>query len=70
MAGPLHSSVSGSPLPPAPLLRHCAEMLDGVVGYLARQQPVSPAGRGLIAHIACRLRSVAEVIEGEREVGQ
>ena len=55
--------VEESRMPPARMLRHCAETLDVIVGHLALRQPVSLAGRSLIAHIADRLRAVAEVLQ-------
>ncbi len=54
--------VEDSRMPPARMLRHCAETLDVIVGHLALRQPVSLAGRSLIAHIADRLRAIAEVL--------
>jgi hypothetical protein len=54
--------VDDSPLAPAPLLRHCAEVLDVVVGAIAGGTAIGQCGRGVIAHVADRLRAVAEVL--------
>ena len=54
--------VDDSPLAPAPLLRHCANLLDTVVGTIQADVKIGQCGRGVIAHVADRLRAVAEVL--------
>lgn len=55
--------VADSPLTPARMLQHIADVLDVVIGHLSLGAPVSLAGRAMIGHCAERLRAVAEVLK-------
>jgi len=54
--------VDDSPLPPARMLDHCADVIEVIMRCLCRDEPVSISARKLMAHVADRLRQVAEVI--------
>jgi len=61
--GVQNGKVDDSPLVSRALLIHCADVLDTVVGTIARGVPIGQCGRGVIAHVADRLRAVAEVLK-------
>jgi len=56
-------NIDDAPLTARALLIHCADVLDTVVGVIASGIPVGQCGRGVIAHVADRLRAVAEVLK-------